>query len=86
MSRRLKIRSKKAGLPPGSLVISGETERDHKITLINYNGDYLAEKNIQDMDELYAVKDNRRFPGFILTASTIPGFWRNWGLFSDSIL
>ena len=58
MSRRLKIRSKKAGLPPGSLVHIGEKlSETTKITLIDYNGDYLAEKNIQNMDELLAVKD-----------------------------
>jgi len=58
MSRRLKIRSKKAGLPPGSLVHIGEKLSETiKITLIDYNGDYLAEKNIQNMDELRAVKD-----------------------------
>ena len=58
MSRRLKIRSTKAGLPPGSLVHIGEKlSETTKITLIDYNGDYLAEKNIQNMDELLAVKD-----------------------------
>ena len=58
MSRRLKIRSKKAGLPPGSLVHIGEKlSETTKITLIDYNGDYLAEKNIQNVDELFAVKD-----------------------------
>jgi magnesium transporter len=58
MSRRLKIRSTKAGLPPGSLVHIGEKlSETTKITLIDYNGDYLAEKNIQNMDELRAVKD-----------------------------
>lgn len=58
MSRRLKIRSKKAGLPPGSLVHIGEKlSETTKITLIDYNGDNLTEKNIQNMDELCAVKD-----------------------------
>jgi magnesium transporter len=58
MPRGLKNRSKKAGLPPGTLVHIGEKLSDTtKITLVDYDGDHLTEKDIQSMDELRTFKD-----------------------------
>jgi magnesium transporter len=58
MPKRLKSRSKKAGLPPGSLVHIGEIlSETTKLTLFDYNGDHFLEKVIQDVEELRAFKD-----------------------------
>ena len=58
MPRGLKKRSRKAGLPPGTLIHIGERLSDTtKISLIDYDGEHLTEKNIQSVDELRIFKD-----------------------------
>jgi magnesium transporter len=58
MPRRLKSRSKKTGLPPGSLVHIGEKLSDTaKVTLLDYDGDHYLGKNIQNIDDLRAFRD-----------------------------
>ncbi len=60
MPRRTKSRSKKTGLPPGSLVHIGEKlSAATKITLIDYDGDHHLEKNIDHIEELRAFKDRQ---------------------------
>ena len=44
----LKPRSKKAGLPPGSLVYTGAEDISTKITLIEYNKDIFNQKTIKE--------------------------------------
>ncbi len=58
MPKRLKSRAKKAGLPPGSLVHIGERlSETTKITLLDYSGDHILEKVIQNIEDLRAFKD-----------------------------
>ena len=58
MRKHLKFRSKKAGLPPGSLVHIGEIlSETTKVTLLDYDGDHFLEKAIQNVEELRAFKD-----------------------------
>lgn len=60
MPRRIKSRSKKAGLLPGTLVHIGEKLSDAtKITLIDYDGDRYLEKSIDHIEELRAFKDRQ---------------------------
>jgi magnesium transporter len=59
MVRRLKKRSKKAGLPPGSLVHIGDrlTEKT-KITVFDYDEAHLQEKEIKTVGECRQFKDS----------------------------
>lgn len=59
MVRRLKKRSEKAGLPPGSLVHIGDrlTEKT-KITVFDYNETHLQEKEIKTVGECRQFKDS----------------------------
>lgn len=59
MSRIIaKQRSKKVGLPPGSLVHIGKKKiGDIKITLIDYDDSHLEEKEIKSVDECFPFKD-----------------------------
>ncbi|MFH1079913.1 MAG: magnesium/cobalt transporter CorA [Pseudomonadota bacterium] len=60
MPRRIKSRSKKAGLPPGSLVHIGEILSEKtKVTLLDYNGDHYLEKSIDNIEELHAFRDRQ---------------------------
>ena len=60
MPKRLKSRAKKAGLPPGSLVHIGERlSETTKITLLDYSGDHILEKVIQNIEDLRAFKDQQ---------------------------
>jgi magnesium transporter len=58
MAKMIKKRSKKAGLPPGTLVHIGETRAEaSKITVINYdNGDY-REEELKSVEECFPYKD-----------------------------
>ncbi len=59
MSVKLKRRSKKAGLPPGSLVHIGErlTEKT-KISVLDYDENQVNEREIRTVDELRQFKDS----------------------------
>src|SRR3989338_5158222 len=53
-----KQRSKKAGLPPGTLVHLGKKKiGDIKITLIDYDDSHFEEKEIKNIDECFSFKD-----------------------------
>jgi len=58
MPRRLKSRSQKTGLPPGSLVHIGEKLSEAtKVTLLDYDGNHYVEKIITNIDDLRTFKD-----------------------------
>jgi magnesium transporter len=58
MPRLLKKRSKKIGLPPGTLIhIGDETMKDVKIMVIDYKDDQFQEKEVSSLDECISFKD-----------------------------
>lgn len=57
MPKLFKARSKKAGLPPGTLVHIGEKKSDiSKIYVIDYDENNVSEKEISDIDECFHFK------------------------------
>src|SRR4030042_4791374 len=57
-SRVKKKSSKKAGLPPGSLVHIGEKRLEKtRITIIDYDEDHAIEKEVQSIEECFPFKD-----------------------------
>lgn len=58
MPKLIKKRSKKAGLPPGSLVHIGEKKAETpKITIIDYDETHFQEKEVKTIDECFIFKD-----------------------------
>ncbi|UCD84745.1 MAG: magnesium/cobalt transporter CorA [Deltaproteobacteria bacterium] len=58
MLRLIKRRSKKAGLPPGTLVHIGEKKTEKvEITEINYNEEQYQEKEVTRIEECFPFKD-----------------------------
>src|SRR4030043_1797284 len=58
MSKLTKKRSKKAGLPPGTLVHIGEKKAEGlKITVIDYDEVHFQEKEIKTIEECFLFKD-----------------------------
>jgi magnesium transporter len=58
MPKLTKKRSKKAGLPPGTLVHIGEKKAEElKITLIDYDEVHFQEKEIKTIEECFLFKD-----------------------------
>jgi magnesium transporter len=58
MARLIKKRSKKSGLPPGSLVHIGERKiAQPKITIINYDESHFEEKETDAIEECFIFKD-----------------------------
>ncbi|MGB8952547.1 MAG: magnesium/cobalt transporter CorA [Candidatus Aminicenantales bacterium] len=58
MSKSAERRSKKAGLPPGSLVHVGKRRVEKaKITVIDYDEGHLEEKEAQKVEECFPYKD-----------------------------
>jgi magnesium transporter len=58
MSKLIKNRSKKAGLPPGSLVHIGDKKREEvKITLMNYSETHFEEKEIKNIEDCLSYKN-----------------------------
>jgi magnesium transporter len=56
--RLIKTRSKKAGLPPGTLIHIGEKKVEElKITLIDYDEAHFQEKEIKTIEECVVFKD-----------------------------
>lgn len=59
LRRIFKPRKKKAGLPPGTMVFTGEKKTEHvKITLIDYKDGSVTEKEIKNIDECLGLKDS----------------------------
>ncbi len=58
MDEKIKKRSVKAGLPPGSLIHIGEKKvRDSRIHIMDYDENSLREKNAAVLEECYPFKD-----------------------------
>jgi len=58
MVNLFKIKSKKAGLPPGSLVHVGEQKTEKvKITIIDYDETQFQEKEVKSVEECFPYKD-----------------------------
>jgi len=58
MSRATKRRSKKVGLPPGSLVYTGDRKVESvKITVIDYDEDHFQEHEVKSVEECFEYKD-----------------------------
>jgi len=56
-SRRSRARSKQAGLPPGTLIYTGEKKIESvRIAVIDYNGDEFVERQVGSVDECFAFK------------------------------
>jgi magnesium transporter len=57
-NRRIKRHSKKAGLPPGTLVHIGERKAEQiRITLIDYNEQNLQERVVEKVEECFPFKE-----------------------------
>jgi magnesium transporter len=58
MPRFIKRTSKKAGLPPGSLVHVGEQKQAHtRITFMDYEGDRFQEQQPEDVETVFPLRD-----------------------------
>ena len=58
MSLFLKKSSKKAGLPPGTVVFVGEKKVEEiRITIIDYDENHYAEKEVKSIEECFSYKD-----------------------------
>lgn len=58
MAKLIKKRSKKAGLPPGSLVYTGDKKLEKvKITIVDYNEEHFEEKEVKTIEECLPFKD-----------------------------
>jgi magnesium transporter len=58
MQKLIKKRSRKAGLPPGTLVHIGEKKADTpKITVMDYDETHFQEKEIKTIEECFILKD-----------------------------
>jgi magnesium transporter len=58
MVKMIKKRSKKAGLPPGTLMHIGEQRAEApKITVIEYDDSRFLEKELKTVEECFSYKD-----------------------------
>jgi magnesium transporter len=58
MERYVKKRSRKSGLPPGTLVhIGAKREEKAQITFMNYDESRLVEKEVQNVEDCFLVRD-----------------------------
>jgi len=58
MPKLIKKRSRKAGLPPGTLIHIGEKKVEElKITVINYDETHFQEREIKTIEECFVYKD-----------------------------
>ena len=58
MSLFLKKGSKKAGLPPGTVVFVGEKKVEEiRITIIDYDENHYAEREVKNIEECFSYKD-----------------------------
>ncbi|WP_170144802.1 magnesium/cobalt transporter CorA [Hydrogenivirga caldilitoris] len=51
--------SKKVGVPPGTLVYTGEKEEEFELSLITYSPDSYSERNLERVEELMPFKDTQ---------------------------
>lgn len=59
MPRFIKRRSKKTGLPPGSLVHIGEKKQAHtRITVMDYDGDRCSERHPEDVAAIFPLRED----------------------------
>jgi magnesium transporter len=59
MPRFVKKTSKKAGLSPGVMVHTGEQKMEKAtISIINYDGENLIEKELQSVEDTFRHKDS----------------------------
>ena len=57
-NRKIKRHSKKAGLPPGTLVHIGEEKTEQiRITLIDYNEQNFQEREVERVEECFPFKE-----------------------------
>ena len=64
MSLFLKKSSEKAGLPPGSVVFVGEKKVEEiRITIIDYDENQYAEREVKNIEECFPYKDTHLFRG-----------------------
>lgn len=60
MAKILDSKAKKIGLPPGTLVFTGERKIDDiKITIIDYDQEHLVERELENIDEALQYKDTK---------------------------
>jgi len=58
MPKLIKKRSKKSGLPPGTLVHIGEKKTEEpKITFIDYDESHVEEREVKTVEECFVFKD-----------------------------
>lgn len=57
MPRRFKDRTKKIGLPPGSLVYVGEAKDKVRIRVVNYDKENLQDKILEDFEDCSSLKE-----------------------------
>lgn len=61
MAKFMKKRSKKAGLPPGTLIHIGEKKTEQvKITIMEYDEKHFYEKEAQTVEDCFSLKDKSR--------------------------
>ena len=59
VKRLIRSEPKQIGLPPGTLVYTGDKEKEPvKIKLINYSQDEFVEKEIHQIEEVFPCKDS----------------------------
>ncbi len=60
MTKILDSKAKKAGLPPGTLVFTGEKKAESvKITVMDYDEKHLQERELADVNEILQYKDTK---------------------------
>lgn len=57
MPRKFRYRTKKTGLPPGSLVYLGEAQGEAKIKVINYDKEHIQEKSLEEIGDCSAFRE-----------------------------
>jgi hypothetical protein len=71
MAKLVKKISKKAGLPPGTLVHIGEEQKDKvKLRLIDYNEDHFGRKSFTRFSRASPTRTRRPSPGWTLSVFT----------------
>ncbi len=80
MSRVMKKRSAKAGLPPGSLVYIGSGRSPNtRITLIDYDESTVTERELRDIAECLAFKSSRSVTWINVDETKEPGLVADFG-------
>jgi len=70
MAKLIKKRSRKAGLPPGTLVHIGEKKTGEiKIAVIDYDEANFQESEVKTVEECFPFREKPRSPGSMWKAS-----------------